>query len=626
MKKMTAGFFFLPMLLCFSAFGQFHNYLTTRSLVDSLVKAYPLICKKETIGTSVEGREIYAVKISDNVGVDETEPELLFDSGIHGDEVSSEEFVISFMQDLCREYGVTSLITNCVNSREIWIIPYVNPDGRMNVTRANKNGVNLNRDFGYMWDKDGGSTRPFSQPETRAYTQWWLSRNFTFTWSYHDPFEQMAWSWGYRPQKGPENPLLDTLARECAALSGGYYRNNGPTYTVMYQITGGSMDYQEGSRGVPAWMVEAYKTKFPTDYTLLPPVYAKNKAMMLHVAQKADQGIGGRVTDRSTGTAVAASLLITGQQATLFPFYNSPSLGDYCRMLLPGSYSVSVRANGYRDTVITGVNVSRDALTVLNVNLDPVTTNTVYAQSVVLAVVPGVFVGSTTDPARFRLKSDFLTPNALGKGDKKYYSLGKGGYIAVDMGRTIKNVAGNDIRVVEDDARAEGYTVKVTGDWLQPVADWKTVGQGIGSKSFDISSAAIDSFRYVLILDDRDDADSLAADAGFDLDAIEAYPSETTQLVSGPASAKNDLNLMLSFGRANGQARISFNLPVSGIVRLSVHSADGRLIKTLAEGRVFTAGRHAVDLMAGTISASGLYVVRLEFGERVCYGTACLVD
>ena len=97
----------------------YHTYQEIIDLADSLVTAFPSICEKHIFGYSVEGRQCAALKISDNVSVDEPEPEVMFDGGIHGDEVGGPENIIRFAKDLCIGYGSNSTITNLINNREI---------------------------------------------------------------------------------------------------------------------------------------------------------------------------------------------------------------------------------------------------------------------------------------------------------------------------------------------------------------------------------------------------------------------------------------------------------------------------------------------------------------------------
>ncbi|MCD4737252.1 MAG: hypothetical protein K8R53_14510 [Bacteroidales bacterium] len=138
----------------------YHTYNEIIELMDSLSTFFPEICEKYIYGSSVGGRELAALKISDNVLVDEPEPEIMFDGGIHGDEIGAAENSIRFARHLCLQYGVDPDLTELINTREIWLYPMVNPDGRVNMSRDNNYGVDLNRDWGYMWDAWGSSNAP----------------------------------------------------------------------------------------------------------------------------------------------------------------------------------------------------------------------------------------------------------------------------------------------------------------------------------------------------------------------------------------------------------------------------------------------------------------------------------
>ena len=81
------------------------------------------------IGTTGEGRPIYAIRISDNPNTDEPEPAILFTAMHHAREPMSPHILVYTMQELAAHYGTDSVITNLVNEREIWFIPMVNPDG-----------------------------------------------------------------------------------------------------------------------------------------------------------------------------------------------------------------------------------------------------------------------------------------------------------------------------------------------------------------------------------------------------------------------------------------------------------------------------------------------------------------
>ena len=109
---------------------------------------YPnLITAKDSIGASVQGRTIWAVKISDNPDVDEDEPEIFYNSLIHANEVAGMMSVIYFMYYLLENYGSDAEVTYLVNNREFYFIPVINPDGNTYNQQISPNG-------GGMWRKN----------------------------------------------------------------------------------------------------------------------------------------------------------------------------------------------------------------------------------------------------------------------------------------------------------------------------------------------------------------------------------------------------------------------------------------------------------------------------------------
>ena len=107
----------------------FHNDAETRAQIDAVVAAHPAIASRTTIGTSYEGRELWAVKLSDNVAVDEGEPEVLFIAGQHAREHLTIEMALYLIDELTSRYATDARIKGIVDSREIWIVPNLNPDG-----------------------------------------------------------------------------------------------------------------------------------------------------------------------------------------------------------------------------------------------------------------------------------------------------------------------------------------------------------------------------------------------------------------------------------------------------------------------------------------------------------------
>ncbi len=107
----------------------YHTYLEMAAVVKKAADTYPAIVARFSIGKSWMGRELWAVKVSDNVATDESEPEVLFDGLHHGDEHMSLEMTLAILKWLTTGYGSDSKITSLVNSREIYVVFAMNPDG-----------------------------------------------------------------------------------------------------------------------------------------------------------------------------------------------------------------------------------------------------------------------------------------------------------------------------------------------------------------------------------------------------------------------------------------------------------------------------------------------------------------
>jgi len=190
LEKTTQGFELGSM-------GGFYTLAEIVQQLDEMTSLYPnLITSKFSIGTTFEGRDIWAVKISDNPGIDEssTEAQVYFDALHHAREPASGSTVINFMFHMLENYGTDPQITYLINNREIHIVPCVNPDGyeynRLTnpsgggLWRKNRRdnpgttceGVDLNRNYDTDWF--GTTNNPcsnsyrgasvFSEPESQA--------------------------------------------------------------------------------------------------------------------------------------------------------------------------------------------------------------------------------------------------------------------------------------------------------------------------------------------------------------------------------------------------------------------------------------------------------------------------
>lgn len=234
--------------------------------LDQIVADHPEICSdKLNLGFTHEGRPMWAVKISDNPSVNEDEPEVMFTSAIHAREVITPMVILNVMNHLTNNYGTLPEVTSLVDSREMWFVPIVNPDGYYHnqvlepggggMWRKNRrdngdgtHGVDLNRNYGYQWgyDDDGSSPDPgsdlyrgpsaFSEPETQNMRDFTIANHFVFTIYFHSHGNLIIWPWGYDYLVTPDEALFQALGDTMATFNSytpkaahGLYPANGVT-------------------------------------------------------------------------------------------------------------------------------------------------------------------------------------------------------------------------------------------------------------------------------------------------------------------------------------------------------------------------------------------------------------
>ena len=264
--------------------GDYHSYKELEADLLSLQAAYPDLARVFTIGTSLEERNVYGLKISDNVSQDEQEPEVLFLGCHHAREWISVEVPYLLGKHLLESYDTDVEVRRLVNQSEIWIVPLVNPDGleytihyyrywRKN-RRLNADGtygVDLNRNYGYLWgfDNEGSSPEPastvyrgpeaFSEPETRAVRDLFLQNNFQAMITYHSYSQVILYPWGYTTGPSDKDSLLRQIAGQMSALMepvNGRFYEFGQAGAALYLTNGDTTDWTFGIAGIPSYTIE----------------------------------------------------------------------------------------------------------------------------------------------------------------------------------------------------------------------------------------------------------------------------------------------------------------------------------------------------------------------------------
>jgi hypothetical protein len=507
---------------------QFTSY---EEMVDQMEQAavdHPDILILDTLGYSVLGRMILAAKITDNPNAEENEPEFRLIGCHHGNEYMSVEIPLLMLHYLTDNYGSVPQITHLVNDLEIWIIPMMNPDGHENGSRYNSNGVDLNRDYGYMWN----SVTPgiFSQPETKAIREHGLKNNFSISLSYHTSGDVVNYVWNYKDFPVADSAFIVDISLEYGSYNG-YWVVEGYNW---YQTYGDCNDWSYGSRSDIDATIEMANSNITGVWNL-------NRPAILAMMERTFEGVRGTITDAATGEPLEG--MVRCLELGL-PVYADPILGDYQKNLLPGTYTLKFSANGYRDTVISGVVVGEGSPTILDVSLER------GLDLFAVHVVSCYFYDPYSWPNQYP-NNPTNASATLGLPDSIFASLGRGGNVVVDMGEATKihDREGDDFTIHEVGPTSDGYLVYWSD--VPYGGSWYYIGTGNGTTSFDISSESTDSIRYLKIVDDNDGS-ATEWYPGCDIDAI-THP----RLFSGPELTFykyyiNDDSLGLSLGNNDG--------------------------------------------------------------------------
>lgn len=291
--------------------GNFHSYEQTLAEFKTLASAHPELARYVKLGSSYEGREIFALKISKDVEVDDaSKADILISGCHHAREWISVESPVYIANKLISGYATDDSIKYLVDHLQLWVVPIVNPDGltytqnspndQLDPTRlwrknrrpisvgtcASSVGVDLNRNYDYQWRTRGDSPcddycsgdrscfiddvgasddlrseiyrgpGPGSEPEVKAMKSLVddPNRHFRAQLDYHNYSQLILYPWGYAPWGTDDAQTLSRLAQQVSdAVFGVDHVRYRPEQAIdLYATSGSSIDYAYGSNRVPA--------------------------------------------------------------------------------------------------------------------------------------------------------------------------------------------------------------------------------------------------------------------------------------------------------------------------------------------------------------------------------------
>lgn len=314
------SFPFSPELMDFPAKdAKFHNYQEVVDAINTLKSSNKDIVHIETIGKSVEGRDIINIKISATPENELNLPAIVFMGTHHAREHVSTEIPLMLAQHLVEQYNAgNKAVQQLLQTRIVHIIPMVNPDGvewdistgsykmwRKNRTKNSDNsyGVDLNRNYGYMWGGEGASPSPgsdtyrgpsaFSEPETQAIKKFVETRtNITTLLSFHTFSKLILYPWGHKYdsiQDDADRRVHETMAQTMAKWNGYTPQNS----SELYITSGDTTDWSYGEHKIISFTFELdpanmWEGGFYPGQAIIDSVFQKNLQPAMYLIENTD--------------------------------------------------------------------------------------------------------------------------------------------------------------------------------------------------------------------------------------------------------------------------------------------------------------------------------------------------
>ena len=313
--------------------GTWNTYPSYEEYLEQMqyyANTYPGLCQLDTLGQTVEGRLLLAVKISDHVSQKEAEPEVFYSSTMHGDEVTGFVLLLRLADYLLSNYATDPYIQQLVDQTEIWINPDANPDGTYaggnssvwGATRFNAHAVDLNRNF--PDPQDGSFSFSDSwEPEILAMMHFMDAHRFTLAINYHGGSEVVNYPWDTWYTLHPDNEWfihVSQLYADSVKKYGGnsYFSSVSPSGITngaeWYVVEGGRQDFSTYYCNTREVTLEVSNSKMPLE-SMLPSFWQWNRVAMLQYMEHGQFGIYGSVSDATSGNPLAATISLPWHDA-----------------------------------------------------------------------------------------------------------------------------------------------------------------------------------------------------------------------------------------------------------------------------------------------------------------------
>jgi carboxypeptidase T len=659
-----------------SIYGTMGGFLIFSEVVnklDSMRLEYPnLISEKWSIGSTVENREMWTVRVSNSPDAPTGRPEVWFHSLIHAREPMSMEQNIYFIYWLLENYNIDPIATYILRNRELYFTPVFNPDGyeynrstdpngggfwRKNrkLNSGTNYGVDLNRNYGpyAFWNStnNGSSTdptsdtyrgvSPFSEPETQNAMNFVNSRNFKGILSYHTYGNYLIRPWGYVDAPSPDENIFQSFSQDMVLDN--HFTLGRSNQTVNYGVRGVTDDWYYNDSGHAKAIAFTPEVGTGTDgfwplqsriLTLAKSTVTQNIYFALangaYVASEKttpnkeyySQGEAGnlKVNYRNKGLLNAQNVKIelTTQSPYLTIQTNSFSYSNI--------NSFASDSLNFNFTVAGNAPVNSSIPAVLKVKQND--TNTIYIQNVNIVVGQGTVIladSAENGTTRWTAVGGWGTTTSQSYSPTRSFTDSPTGNYSNSTTRSL--TLATSLNVSSTPVLLLSYWYKHTIDTLDNAyidvssdngATWRSakyynkVVSNWTKDVIDITSLAAGStnlkIRFSMISNGTLTSDGIYID-NIKLTAYNDIPTGINTENEVPQQFNLSQNYPNPF---NPNTVISYNVGTSGNVLLKVFNMLGKEVATLVNERQ-NAGSYSVDFYGSNLS-SGMYYYKIESG------------
>ncbi|MEE4258891.1 MAG: M14 family zinc carboxypeptidase [Bacteroidales bacterium] len=362
------------------------SYQAYLDIMEQFTIDYPDMCELINIGMTNEGRELLCLRINNDLE-DEADPEFLYTSSIHGDELTGYVVMLRLIEYLLENYGTDDQATFLVDNIDIWINPLANPDGTFaggnnsvyGATRGNAYGIDMNRNYPDPEDGDHPDGNAW-QTETVHFMEFAEAHNFVMAANFHGGAEVVNYPWDTWYTRHADTDWWELVSRQFADTAhvyspSGYMTDldNGVSNGYdWYSISGGRQDYMNYFHHCREVTLEVSGVKLPPA-NQLPGFWEYLHRSCLNYMEQVLYGFRGTITDASNNNPIIAEVFIYDHDELETQVYSSLPAGNYHRPIKGGLYNVTFSKFGYFPETIENLEIYDNEIELLDIELHPIT-------------------------------------------------------------------------------------------------------------------------------------------------------------------------------------------------------------------------------------------------------------